>query len=120
MAQPTTIRCDPEEVRCVVESIYLGEITPAEGEEICLKSSDDLAHWARELPPNLHNNASTSGLRRATNKLLGIEERVHWEVEEMRVAIREVLINKRHIAAVAKETCIRKYCTRKTERTLRS
>lgn len=115
MAQSTLTRCDPQEVREVVENIYRGVITPAEGEEICLKSAEQLEDWARQLPPNLYNDSTSSALRRSSNLLLGIKENVHWKEEEMRVAMREVLIKRRSVRVVAKEvliprTSLRRYC----------
>lgn len=64
MAQAPLKRCDPEEVRLVIERIYMGEISPAEGEEICLQSSTDLESWVHQLPLNLYNNPSSSALKK--------------------------------------------------------
>jgi hypothetical protein len=116
MAHAPLKMCVPTEVRDVVEDIYMGVISIAEGVHRChpevhgtLQSAMDLEMWVSALPLGLYNNPSSTALRRATNSLLGIEEKVKWLPDEMRLAVRDVLLCRKAVKAVAREAQIRRF-----------
>lgn len=99
------------DVRNVVEAIYSGALTPAEGSKKCESSAANLERWARDLPPGLYNNSSTSSLRRATNRMFSIKDsrETEWQEDEMRVILRDVIWGGKSIRSQSTRTSIRKF-----------
>ena len=109
--QHTLKRAGQIAVRDAVEAVYSRTATAAAASNTCSSSAASLAKWASELPQGLYNNATSSSLRRATNRMFLIKagRETPWEDEEMRTAIRDAICGHASVRQVAKAALLRKW-----------